>query len=256
MLRSLETEIEHARSVNSKQLVINVDSLKIRNNFLNHEISRMVSELNQEDQKLRCNTTERYLRGQERTVHVISITGLSALLLSIFFYWLLHRDINERYHNRIRLEQLNRKNEELLIVRKNMMLAVSHDLRAPLTAISGYAELLSEERKKEKRIRYSNAISQSAGRMLSLLNSLLNFYRLDTGKEQIETVPFRLKNLFDLLMTEFTPLAMKKNLELEGEYKGDDIVVTGDKSRLMQIASKLLSNAIKITSSEHVRIVY
>lgn len=255
MLRSLEAEIELARNMNSIQLVNNVDSLKIRNNFLNHEISRMVSELSQEDQKLRCNTTERYLRGQERTIHVISITGLAALLLSIFFYWLLHRDISERYHNRIRLEQLNRKNEELLIVRKNMMLAVSHDLRAPLTAISGYAELILEERKKEKRISYSNAISQSADRMLSLLNSLLNFYRLDTGKERIETFPFRLKNLFDLLMTEFTPLAKKKNLELKGEYQGDNVVVAGDKSRILQIASNLLSNAVKFTSSGYVHIV-
>jgi signal transduction histidine kinase/DNA-binding response OmpR family regulator len=255
MLRSLETEIELTRNVNSKQLVNNVDSLKIRNNFLNHEISRMVSELSQEDQKLRCNTTERYLRGQEKTVHVISITGLAALLLSIFFYWLLHRDLNEKHQNRIQLEQLNRKNEELLIARKNMMLAVSHDLRAPLNTISGYAELILEERKKEKRIRYSNAINQSAGRMLSLLNSLLDFYRLDTGKERIETVPFRLKNLFDLLMIEFTPLAKKKNLELNGEYQGDDVVVAGDKLRLMQIASNLLSNSAKFTSSGHIRIV-
>jgi signal transduction histidine kinase/DNA-binding response OmpR family regulator len=255
MLRSMETEIELTRTVNSEQLVNNVDSLKIRNNFLNREISRMVSELSQEDQKLRCDATEKYLRVQERTIHAISITGLAALLLSIFFYWLLHRDLNERHRNRTRLELLNRKNEELLNVRKNMMLAVSHDLRAPLASITGYAELISDERKKENRIRYSEVIRQSSDRMLLLLNSLLNFYRLDTGKELPETGPFRLKNLIEILIAEFTPQAEKKNLKLTGEYFGDDVVVTGDRSRLLQIISNLLSNAIKFTFSGYVRII-
>mgnify|MGYP001385392112 CR=1 FL=1 len=255
MLRSLAAEINQTRTKNSQRLIVHVDSLTTRNNYLNREISRMVSDLSREDREIRCKATENYLRGQERTVHAISISGLAALLLSIIFYGLLHRDLNERYHNRIRLEQLNRKNEELLRVRKNMMLAVSHDLRGPLTTITGYAELISDERKKENRIRYSEAIRQSSDRMLLLLNSLLNFYRLDTGKEQPEPGPFRLKSLIGTLMTEFTPRAEKKHLKLTGEYHGEDVVVTGDRSRLLQIISNLVSNAIKFTFSGYVRMV-
>lgn len=255
MYRSLAAKINQTRKESSLQLVVHVDSLSFRNNYLNREISRLIFDISREDKKLRNEATEKYLQGQEQTIHVISISGLAALLLSIIFYWFLHRDLNERHRNRTRLEQLNRKNEELLNVRKNMMLAVSHDLRAPLASITGYAELISDERKKENRIRYSEAIRQSSDRMLQLLNSLLNFYRLDTGKEQSETSPFRMKNLIEILIAEFTPQAEKKNLKLTVEYFGDDVVVTGDRSRLLQIISNLLSNAIKFTFSGYVRIV-
>lgn len=74
-------------------------------------------------------------------------------------------------------------------MRKNILLTVSHDLRAPLAAINNYAELLPGERRRENRLRYSEAIRQSSDRMLSLLNTLLHYYRLDTGKEQAGVLP-------------------------------------------------------------------
>lgn len=255
MLQSFANEIYLSREGSLQQLTVHFDSLNSRNNFLNKEISRMALELSQEDQLRRQIATEKYQTGQKRALWTISATVIAALILSIFLYWRLHLDLNERYRNRIRLEQLNRKNEELLHARQNMMLTVSHDLRSPLAAITGYAELISGERRKENRERYSGAIRQSSNRMLLLLNSLLNFYRLDSGKECPENNPFRLKGIPRILMTEFMPLAEKKGLKFSGEYFGEDVVVTGDRSRLLQILGNLVSNAIKFTIAGSVRVV-
>lgn len=73
------------------------------------------------------------------------------------------------------MEQTVLENEELIEARKKIMLAVTHDLRAPLASISSYAELLSTEREVSKCREYNRNIRQVAGHMSSMLNSLLGF---------------------------------------------------------------------------------
>ncbi|KWW26689.1 MAG: His Kinase A (phosphoacceptor) domain, partial [bacterium F083] len=173
---------------------------------------------------------------------------------ALIFYWLFHRDANERHRNKMLLEQSYQHNEELLTLRRNMMLTVSHDLRSPLTSIMGYADLIAETTKDEKCKQYEEAIKQSSDRMLTLLNTLLSYYRLDTGKEEVEMVPFRVKNVLNSLLVEYEPIAEMKNVEIESTFTGDDTVVMGDRKRILQIAGNILSNAIKFTKKGSVNI--
>ena len=253
-LRSLVSEIDRRQSAQTERLFALVDSLGDKNRYLNREISRLISEFSRTDLKLKEEATAACLLGRERIIRTISVLSMAAFVFAFLFYYLLHRDLRERYQNRKRLERTIQENEELLSARKNMMLTISHDLRAPLTAISGYAELLIDERRKENRRRYSEAILQSSERMLGLLNTLLGFYRLETGKELPENKPFRLKPVADILTDEYAPLAAKKQLEFTTEYNGGDIVVLGDRERILGIVSNLLSNAVKFTAQGIVRL--
>ena len=253
-LRVLADEIATTHKENTLRLISHVDSLTVRNAYLNRQISRLLTDFGIADRRIREDAINRELFGRKQAILTISGLSIVALLLAIVFYTLLHRDIKERHRNRIRLEKSNKRNEELLVSRKNMMLTVSHDLRAPLAAINGYAELLPDERRKENRLRYTEAILQSSGRMLSLLNTLLDYYRLDTGKEQPESRPFRLQSLADVLTAEYAPSAAKKRLELTTCYDGEDVIVSGDRERILQIAGNLLSNAVKFTHTGYVRL--
>ena len=142
---------------------------------------------------------------------------------------------------------LNTLNSDV-IARQKIMLTVTHELRTPLTAINGYGELLAQTESENKRIEYTQNIRQAAGRMTDMLNTLLNFFRLDSGKEQANAVPFRLKNVIEILQTEFEPRAEAKDLTLR--ITGcSDIILMGDRNRLVQIGNNLLSNAIKFTES-------
>ncbi|MBR1558366.1 MAG: response regulator [Prevotella sp.] len=254
ILTSLATDIQQSQERSANQLFQHMEDLVRKESLLNEKITQLASEFNEEDSQMRKLGSTHLMSHQRETLHLVMWFGFAAFLLAVFFYWLFHRDANERHRNKVQLEQSNRHNEELLTLRQNMMLTVSHDLRSPLTSIMGYADLIAETTKDEKCKQYEEAIKQSSDRMLTLLNTLLSYYRLDTGKEEVEMVPFRVKNVLNSLLVEYEPIAEMKNVEIESTYTGDDTVVMGDRKRILQIAGNILSNAIKFTKKGSVNI--
>ena len=95
---------------------------------------------------------------------------------------------------------------------------------------------------------YVDNIRQSSERMREMLNTLLDFFRLDNGKEQPNLSPCRISAITHILETEFMPIAMNKGLTLIVESHTDAVVLT-DKERILQIGNNLLSNAIKFTEN-------
>lgn len=254
ILSSLAADIEQSQERGIVKLFEHIDTLVKRNHLLNEKISRLASAFNDEDSQMRKEGSARLMEYQRRTVRMIVCFGLAAFILAVFFFWLLHRDIKQKMKNKHLLEISNQHNEELLTLRHNMMLTVSHDLRSPLTSIMGYAELIAETTRDEKCKQYEEAIKQSSDRMLTLLNTLLSYYRLDTGKDEVDMMPFRVKDVLRALMAEYEPLATVKNIAIEGAFTGNDTVVMGDRKRIIQIGSNLMSNAIKFTKKGSVNI--
>ena len=95
---------------------------------------------------------------------------------------------------------------------------------------------------------YVDNIRQSSERMREMLNTLLDTFRLDNGKEQPNLSPCRISAISHILETEFMPIAMNKGLTLIVESHTDAVVLT-DKERILQIGNNLLSNAIKFTDN-------
>jgi len=235
LFHSLANEIQQVQKKKSERLLLHMDSLNRQNTYLDHEISRLITDFSHISQVNAKEKSDAYFLGQEKRLRLVSYLGIGAALLAIVFYFILHRDFKKRVRYQIELEKLNHKNEELLRARKSMMLTVSHDLRAPLTTIRGCTELLIDERYKEKRTHLCETILQSSDSMTTLLNALLNFYRLDTGKEQPNRAPFRIKSLSDTLTAEFNAIAHKAGLTFGTKCIGGDTVVMGDRDRLIQI---------------------
>src|SRR5574344_385524 len=224
-LRALADEVARNHEENTTRLVAHVDSLTRRNAILNRQLGRLVSEFGDADRRIREEALAQELFGHKRAFQTVSLLSIVALLCAVLFYILLHRDIRARQHTRLRLEKSYRRNAELLAVRKKMMMTVSHDLRLPLSAICGYADLLPDARRKEFRLRYCAAIKESSERMLTLLNTLLDYYRLDAGKEQPDVTPFRVKRLTDTLAAEYAQQAAAKGLEFHVAYRPEELTV-------------------------------
>ena len=254
ILTSLATDIQQSQERSANQLFQHMEDLVRKESLINEKITQLASEFNTEDSQMRKFGSTHLMSHQRETLHLVMWFGFAAFVLALIFYWLFHRDANKSHKNKMLLEQSNRHNEELLTLRQNMMLTVSHDLRSPLTSIMGYADLIAETTKDEKCKQYEEAIKQSSDRMLTLLNTLLSYYRLDTGKDEVDMMPFRVKDVLRTLMAEYEPLAAVKDIAIEGAFTGNDTVVMGDRKRIIQIGSNLMSNAVKFTKTGSVNI--
>lgn len=135
-----------------------------------------------------------------------------------------------------------------------MMLTIAHDLRAPLATIKGCAELLHGEEKKSHKDEYAENILHSSDYMIGLVNTLIEFYLLDTGRNKPSLSIFRLETLFCETARNYGSLAKKKKLRLTTAFSGLDVVVSGDRSRIQQILNNLLSNAIKFTQQGEINL--
>ena len=254
LLYSIEKEIDNATRNYEEILSVRMDSLRQNNRILNGHINLLVQNFERKERETFCREIRWQQETRTRTFRLITGIGVGAFVLVILLYMVIHRDVNRQYHYRKRLEASNKENTELLTTRKNMMLSIAHDLRAPLAAIKGYAELLPGEKENSRKDEYAETILHSSDYMVGLVNTLIEFYLLDTGRNKPDLSIFRLENLFKEIAVNYGPLAEKKQLRLTTGFSGLDVVVSGDRSRLQQILNNLLSNAVKFTRQGEIRL--
>ena len=234
------------------------DSLRLCNKELNRKLRLLITNLDEQTWLAFRNKEARLKASYERSTVIISGLIVFSIILLVVFYLVIQRDIKKKVLARKERERLINKlnlsveqNEALIASRKKAVHTVAHELRTPLNAIMGYTGLIEKEHDPEKTAKYMRNIRQSSDRMRRMLNTLLAFFRLDSGKEQPCLSPCRISILTQTLETEFAPAAMHKGLALEVENRADAFVIT-DKERILQIGNNLLSNAIKFTENGHV----
>ena len=255
MLRSFNRNLLAEQQGQSRRLSEYADSLAARNTELNRQLKGLIHQI---DRKVQADLQKREAEiaaMRERSFFLIGgLTGF-VLLLLIISYIVIHRNANriKRYKQETtdligQLQQFIEQNEVLIASRKKAVHTITHELRTPLTAIVGYTALMQKNCSSDKNIMYVDNIRQSSERMREMLNTLLDFFRLDNGKEQPNLSPCRISAITHILETEFMPIAMNKGLTLIVESHTDAVVLT-DKERILQIGNNLLSNAIKFTDN-------
>jgi signal transduction histidine kinase len=150
-----------------------------------------------------------------------------------------------RSFNRM-IGQLRRVEE----TRRDFFAAVSHELRSPLTSIRGAAELLREGVPgplTDKQKRLTDIVSVSSGRLLRLVNQILEMSRLQAGLLDLERTSLDLAQVIDRAVEELHPLAAEASVTLECERIGSDFAYDGDVERLHQVLVNLGANAIRFT---------
>ena len=252
-MRRFEEEMRTALAEQEQAFSHLSDSLKIRNSILNRNLSRLIREIGQDETE---RMEERHMRVAElRETAFALICGISAagILCAVLLYAVVRRDIHRRISDRKQREELIetlrrsvRENEELINSRQNIMQTVTHDLRSPLTAIRGNAELILKDGNRKATALHAEHIRQSAERMGALMENLLDYYRIDNGKETVRVKPFRLAGVVETLETEFAVRMEEKRLEFRVNNSADEVVM-GDRNLILRIGSNLLSNALKFT---------
>lgn len=225
------------------------DSLRIQNRELNRKLYALIQYLDEQSQKAFLSKESHVKESYERSVVIVTGLIVSAIILLIISYLIIQRDIREKEKNRKRLEDTIRQNISLLEMRKNIILTISHDIRAPLNVIGGSAELAMDTRDKKRRNNHLNNIKIVCRHITHLLNNLLDVYRLNEAKETRNDVPFNLDDLLGRTVSGFSHIVNNKGILFDHQFDNTGVRLLGDMDRIAQIIDNLLTNAVKFTES-------
>lgn len=191
--------------------------------------------------------------------------GINAMAMSLTAY---HEEMQQNidqatYDLRETLEQLEIQNVELDLAKKRAQEAarikseflanMSHELRTPLNGVLGFTRQMLKTQLRTTQRDYMQTIERSANNLLSIINDVLDFSKLEAGKLMLEAIPFPLRATLDETLVLLAPSAHEKGLELTvvcDSSVPDNVI--GDALRLQQILINLIGNAIKFTEQGYI----
>ena len=196
----------------ASEMDIYTDSLRMRNRELNRTLNKLINDL---DEQAQTTFLQRELKMTEaEKLSFFLMTGVigMAIILLIISHLIIMRDINRRERDKAELEDTAAQNRTLSDMRKKIIITLSHDIRGPLNAISGSAELAMDTRDRELRNVYLGNLLESSRHITRLANSLLDLSRLDDAKETLNEIPFHLESFLESVAEEYTRKANDKGL--------------------------------------------
>lgn len=248
-IQDFNERLTSARDWRNNQMEAYADSLRLQNRLLNHKLYDFVSSL---DNQIQQSFTEQYLEITEtrwKSFRLFAIVISIVVVLFIISFFIILSDLRKEEKIKLKLQQTVLENEDLLEMRKRIILTVSHDIRGPLGNIHNCADLASQTREKKKREPYLDDIRHSCHHILHLVNDLMDAYRINEAGDLLNDTPFYLDRFLQRISEEFSRKAVAKALFLQYEHQNSSFVVKGDADKLEQVLANLLTNAIKFTPS-------
>jgi PAS domain S-box-containing protein len=148
------------------------------------------------------------------------------------------------------LEEANASLREMDRLKTQFLANMSHELRTPLNSIIGFSEVLVDELVgpiNEEQKEYGQDILDSGKHLLSLINDLLDFSKMNAGHISLNPIDFSVDALFDELRVSLLPLVQKKQQSLVFHLGDPHLQITADRLRIKQVFMNLISNANKFT---------
>ena len=161
------------------------------------------------------------------------------------------RDITERRESRDEMIQIKINSEQATRSKTRFLSSMSHELRTPLNGIIGTSDLILTEPGLQENIKHHlKVIQYSSGHMLSIINDILNFSKLDSKKDELIEAPFDILKCLEYTSSSLSLQFKKKNLEFVTDFPGNElknIKIISDELKLSQVINNLLSNSLKFT---------
>jgi signal transduction histidine kinase/ActR/RegA family two-component response regulator len=151
--------------------------------------------------------------------------------------------------------QALRQAETSNMAKTQFLANMSHEIRTPLNGVVGMIELMRMTELSEAQRGYTEQASQSSQTLLRLIDDILDLSRIEAGRLELETAPFHLPTLLQDLRVLFAGQARAKGLTLSVSVPGHlNVMLMGDKHRLLQVLVNLVGNAVKFTQQGSVSV--
>lgn len=200
------------------------------------------------DQKIATELGPRWIAWREGLVR--SDAGRPAEMQSV------GRDVTDRTETERALGEARDQADAANRAKSRFLAMASHEIRTPLNGIIGMSGLLLDTPLTPEQITYAKAVKTSGDALLSLIEELLDYSKIEAGKIDLEHRPFALAGLIEDITELLAPRAQARKLEIAA-YVDErlPIEVVGDAARLRQVLLNLAGNAIKFTSTGGVALI-
>ncbi len=148
----------------------------------------------------------------------------------------------------IELDMARREALEASRIKSEFLANMSHEIRTPLNGIIGFSNLLSKTSLTRKQEDYISTILSSSEGLLTIINDILDFAKIEAGKLLLDNRSMNLRETIEDVLTMLAPTAQTKDLELVSlVYSDVPLQIIGDQLRIKQVVTNLVNNAVKFT---------
>ena len=206
--------------------------------------------------EIAMNTTYQFLkRSSQTTVSVALTSGMVAVLLSMGIYLYLRWQRMAEARQQALLQDAVVAADAANQAKSTFLFNMSHDIRTPMNAIIGYADLAEKHRQEPERLQgYLKNIQVSGEKMLSIIDNVLELSRIESGKVTLEETAVEAGSIFESCIVMVQPELERKHQTMTVEKHTPNPYLYMDTSRILEVILNLVSNAIKYTGDGgHIR---
>jgi PAS domain S-box-containing protein len=158
----------------------------------------------------------------------------------------LHKDVTLERQLMQEVLAAKQEAEQANQAKSDFLASMSHEIRTPLNAIVGMSELLDEAKLDKEHSQYLSIMRNASDTLVSLINDILDISKIEAGKIDIEKAPFNLEELVSKVSEMMSVRASAKGVEINCKIDADvPVFVEGDATRLRQVLTNLVGNAVK-----------
>lgn len=255
ILQGVHRDLTRSNTAHSRNLQKKSRQLRLSSAALSERIVALMDDINREQQRMLQDKTRTEAEYRRQAAWQMGIFTLFTTLAALGLFIWVWRDMSRVNRYRMELEEANQCAEDLMKRREQLLLTISHDIKAPVNTILGYLSLMKPLATRPEARRDLDAIDSSAHHLLNLVTALLDYHKLEAGGLSVNRQPTRLNELIDYIGAAFQPIAQQKGLTLRvSSLIPVGLLVSTDAFRLRQIIENLLGNAIKYTQKGEVEL--
>jgi signal transduction histidine kinase/DNA-binding response OmpR family regulator len=251
LMRDINQASQRRNTALTARLLTKQNELYVINERTTAQINRIMKDLETSEYNDDLKRSLELSETIRRSSVVTSVIAIASILVAVFFMsWILRSlTINQRLHQQIKVAKKHL--EELLAARERLILTITHDIKAPVSSILGYLELMTKDTSSSQERYYIDNMQQSAAHILDLVRHLLEYNSLSVNEHKPDRLPFSPAILLSDIYKSFIPNAQKKEQSFDFHSGIDaEALYVSDPYRIRQIVNNIVANAIKYTPAK------